>query len=68
MGYILFGNDFTAWLVAAGIAATVAAVLYGVNAVVLHRLRRIAVRTDTFLDDVAVAVLAATTIVFLMLK
>jgi small-conductance mechanosensitive channel len=65
MAYILFGNDLASWLVAAGIAATVAAVLYLVNATVLHRLRRIAVRTETFLDDVAVSVLAATTRLFM---
>ncbi|QBE65744.1 mechanosensitive ion channel family protein [Pseudoduganella lutea] len=64
--YTLLGNDVTAWVVAVGIAVTVAAVLYAVNAMVLHRLRRMAVRTETFLDDVAVTVLAATTKLFML--
>jgi small-conductance mechanosensitive channel len=67
MNYMLFGNDVASWLVAIGIAATATGALYAVNNVLLHRLRRSAVLTATFLDDVAVTVLAATTKLFMVM-
>jgi small-conductance mechanosensitive channel len=66
MNYLLFGNDVASWLVAVGIAAAVTAALYAVNNLLLRRLRRSAVQTETFLDDVAVTVLAATTKLFML--
>lgn len=65
MTYILLGNTLGAWLVALGIAAVAAMLLKTVHALVLRRLGQIAVKTETFLDDLAVAVLAATSELFL---
>ncbi len=66
MNYTLAGNDVTAWVIAIAIAVAVSTILYTVNSVVLRRLRIMSVRTETFLDDVAVCVLAATSKTFIV--
>ena len=55
-----FGNTTLAWLTALGIAAGVTLALYLVKVVVVHRLGLLAERTETKLDDVAVAALRST--------
>jgi small-conductance mechanosensitive channel len=60
MDVIFFNNSTLTWLTALGIGAGVALALYVVKAVVVHHLRRIAERTETKLDDIAVAALDAT--------
>jgi small-conductance mechanosensitive channel len=60
MDVMFFNNSTLTWLTALGIAVGVALALYVVKAVVAHHLRRIAERTETKLDDIAVAALDAT--------
>jgi small-conductance mechanosensitive channel len=60
MDVIFFNNSTLTWLTALGIAVGVALALYVTKAVVVHHLRRIAERTETKLDDIAVAALDAT--------
>jgi small-conductance mechanosensitive channel len=57
---MFFNNSTLAWLTALGIAIGVALALYVTKAVVVHHLRRLAERTETRLDDIAVAALDAT--------
>jgi small-conductance mechanosensitive channel len=54
------------WLTALGIAIGVALALYVVKAVVTHHLRKLAERTETRLDDIAVAALDATRLLALL--
>jgi small-conductance mechanosensitive channel len=60
MDVMFFNNSTLTWLTALGIAVGVALALYVIKAVVVHHLRRIAERTETKLDDIAVAALDAT--------
>jgi small-conductance mechanosensitive channel len=60
MDVMFFNNSTLAWLTALGIAVGVTLALYVSKAVVVHHLRRLAERTETRLDDVAVAALDAT--------
>jgi small-conductance mechanosensitive channel len=60
MDVMFFNNSTLAWLTALGIAVGVTLALYVSKAVVTHHLRRLAERTETRLDDVAVAALDAT--------
>jgi len=57
---MFFDNSTLSWLTALGIAVGVALALYVTKAVVVHHLRRLAERTETKLDDIAVAALDAT--------
>jgi small-conductance mechanosensitive channel len=57
---MFFNNSTLAWLTALGIAIGVALALYVTKAVTVHHLRRLAERTETKLDDIAVAALDAT--------
>jgi small-conductance mechanosensitive channel len=57
---MFFNNSTLTWLTALGIAIGVALALYVTKAVVAHHLRRLAERTETKLDDIAVAALDAT--------
>lgn len=56
----LFGNTLRAWLTAAAIAVGLTIGLRLLVKLVLRRLRRLAMRTDTQIDDIAAAVLANT--------
>ena len=60
MDVMFFNNSTLTWLTALGIAIGVALALYVTKAVVAHHLRRLAERTETKLDDIAVAALDAT--------
>ena len=51
---VYYDNDVASWLLAAGIFAGVAALLFVVRAVVEHRLGRAARRTRTDIDDLGV--------------
>jgi small-conductance mechanosensitive channel len=67
MDVMFLNNSILTWLTALGIAAGVTLALYLVKAVVVHRLALLAERTDTKLDDVAVAALRATKSVVIVL-
>ncbi|ALK99314.1 mechanosensitive ion channel protein MscS [Massilia sp. WF1] len=60
MEVMFLNNTVLSWLTALGIAVGVALALHLVKNVVVHRLGIIAARTDTKLDDIAVAALLAT--------
>jgi small-conductance mechanosensitive channel len=60
MNVMFFHNPALGWLTAAGIAAGVTLALYLVKMLVVHRLAALAARTDTKLDDIAVAALQST--------
>ncbi len=60
MDVIFLNNTVLSWLTALGIALGTMLALHLVKKVVVHRLGIIAARTDTKLDDVAVAALQAT--------
>ncbi|MDQ1816952.1 mechanosensitive ion channel family protein [Massilia scottii] len=62
-----WGIGLMAWGIALAVAALAATLLGALKALLVRRLGAIAVRTATYLDDVAVAVLAATHPVFLIL-
>jgi small-conductance mechanosensitive channel len=57
---MFFNNSTLSWLTALGIAIGVALALYVTKKVVTHHLRRLAERTETKLDDIAVTALDAT--------
>lgn len=61
-----FGNTTLAWLTALGIAAGVTLALYLAKVVVVHRLGILAERTETKLDDVAVAALRSTKVIVMV--
>ncbi len=63
---VLFGNTIRAWAIAAGIALGVVIVLRAMVAIVIRRLRQLATRTRTDVDDIAVEVLSRTNALFLL--
>ncbi|WP_313174915.1 mechanosensitive ion channel family protein [Massilia sp.] len=67
MRYLLTNNDLQAWLLAVGICLAVIVLLYGVKALLLRRLTHIAPHTDTYLDDLAIKILASTQPFFIFL-
>jgi small-conductance mechanosensitive channel len=60
MDVMFFNNTVLGWLTALGVAVAVTLALYLVKSVVVHRLAALAVRTETKLDDIAVAALQST--------
>jgi small-conductance mechanosensitive channel len=60
MNFVVFNNTTAAWLTAVGIALGVTLALYLTKKLVIHHLRRLAERTETKLDDIAVDALQAT--------
>ena len=60
MDYVFLGNPIIDWLAALGLAAGVTLALYLAKLVLVRRLSRIAARTTTRLDDVAVEMAGAT--------
>lgn len=60
MDLVFFNNTTLAWLTALGIAAGVALALYVVKRLTVHHVRKLAARTETKLDDIAVETLDAT--------
>ena len=67
MHYTLFGNDLIDWTIALAIASAVAMILLTVKGLVLRRLAAIAGTTATHLDDLAVKILSATNLLFILL-
>jgi len=67
LAYRLLDLPVERWLVGLGIGVVVLAILVLLKRVVLHRLERMAARTNTTLDDAAVAALAGTRRWFLVL-
>lgn len=67
MRYLLDNNDLQAWLLAFGIAVGVIVLLYAAKGLLLRRLAHTAPNTVTYLDDLAVNILAATHPVFILL-
>jgi len=64
---LIYGNSLTNWLTALAVAAVVALLLGALKSLVLGRLARLAERTPTPLDNVAVRLLHGTRLVFLVL-
>ncbi len=62
---VVFGNTLTAWLTAAGVAAAVWALLYAVKVIIGRRLKALAARTATDVDDVAAALIERTRFYFI---
>jgi small-conductance mechanosensitive channel len=60
MNFVVLNNTTTAWLTALGIALGVTLALWLTKKLVVHHLRRLAERTETKLDDIAVEALGAT--------
>jgi small-conductance mechanosensitive channel len=60
MDLAILGNTIENWGVAVLVCASAIAVLYGVRHFLLCRLRKIAERTETKLDDIVVTVLSST--------
>jgi len=67
MRFLLTNNDLQSWLLAVAILVAVIVLLYGVKALLLRRLTRIAPHTDTYLDDLAIKILASTQPLFIFL-
>jgi len=63
---VLLGNTVRAWLIAAGITLGLTIVLRTMVSVVIGRLRQLAGRTATDVDDIAVEVLSRTKLLFLV--
>lgn len=64
---MIYGNSLTNWLTALAVAAVIALLLGALKSLVLGRLARLAERTPTPLDNVAVRLLHGTRLVFLVL-
>ena len=60
MDLVFFNNTVLTWLTAFGIAAAVALALYLIKRMAVHHIGRLAARTETRLDDIAVETLDAT--------
>jgi small-conductance mechanosensitive channel len=60
MDVMFFNNTVLGWLTALGVAIALTLALYLVKSVVVHRLAALAMRTETKLDDIAVAALQST--------
>ena len=67
MNDVFYGNSITTWIVAGAIAAAVGIALYGVRFFIKSRLSKLAVRTETKLDDILLEVLGSTYFVFILL-
>lgn len=65
MSYTILNNDLVTWGIALGIGIAAAALLFMVRGLVVRRLRAFAPTTATYLDDLAVKVLAATNPLFI---
>lgn len=64
---MIYGNSLTSWLTALAVVAAVALLLGALKSLVLARLTRLAERTPTSVDNVAVRLLRGTRLVFLVL-
>ena len=67
MRFLLTSNDLQSWLMAVAILVAVVVLLYGAKALLLRRLSHIAPHTDTYLDDLAIKILASTQPLFIFL-
>lgn len=66
LAYRFYHNTLAAWLTAGGIFVVTATLLLIVRGVLAHRIGRLAERTSTRLDDVAVELLRSTRIYFIV--
>lgn len=64
---MIYGNSLASWLTALAVVAVVALLLGALKSLVLFRLARLAERTPTSADNVAVRLLRGTRLVFLVL-
>ncbi|MDQ2819867.1 MAG: mechanosensitive ion channel family protein [Pseudomonadota bacterium] len=67
MRYVILDNDLSTWAIAFGIGLAVYLLLYLAKRIVVRRLGRFAATTATYLDDLAVMILAATHPLFIMI-
>lgn len=66
MQYVLWKNELMTWAIALGVCAALCIFLVVLKMLLVQRLSKFALQTETYLDDVAVSVLSATHIVFLL--
>lgn len=66
MQYTFMDNDPISWSIAIAVAVAASALLYAAKKIVVRRLGLMASRTQTYLDDVAVAVLSSTHPLFIL--
>ncbi len=67
LDYVFYGNEIQAWLVALGIAAGSILVLRLVEAVVVARLQRLTKKTSTVIDDIVIASVRKTKLIYLLI-
>ena len=65
--HVFYGNEIQAWLVALGIAAGSLLVLRLVEAVVIARLQRLTKKTSTVIDDIVIASIRKTKLIYLLI-
>lgn len=65
MSYTLIDNDLVSWSIAVAATLVALALIYSGKALVLRHLEKIAGRTQTYLDDVALSVLSSTAPAFM---
>jgi small-conductance mechanosensitive channel len=65
MSYTFIGNDITSWSIALAVTLLALGLLYSSKKLVLRHLGRIAVRTQSHLDEVALSVLSSTAPAFM---
>jgi small-conductance mechanosensitive channel len=65
MSYTFLGNGAVAWSIALAVMLFTFAIVTAVKKILVRHLSAVAVRTETYLDDVAVSVLASTSPVFI---
>ena len=67
LNHVFYGNEIQAWLVALGIAAGSLLVLRLVEAVLIARLQRLTKKTSTIVDDIVIASIRKTKLVYLLI-
>lgn len=66
MNYVLWNNDLITWLIAASIGLATCLLLYAARKLLVRRIQSFAAHTNTWLDDLAARVLAATHPLFML--
>jgi small-conductance mechanosensitive channel len=67
LNHVFYGNEIQTWLVALGIAAGSLLVLRLVEAFVIARLQRLTKRTSTVIDDIVIASIRKTKLIYLLI-